>query len=83
MFKKLWRWAVFRHPNKGKFWIKSKYFKKYKNDNWRFMTNNGMHLINHSDNAIKRHVKVYGTKSPYDGDWIYWGNRLSKLPDHE
>ncbi|WP_395460208.1 group II intron reverse transcriptase/maturase [Wolbachia endosymbiont (group B) of Myelois circumvoluta] len=79
MFKKLWKWAVFRHQNKGKFWIKRKYFKKYKNDNWRFMSNNGVYLIKHGDHAIKRHVKVLETKSPYDGDWIYWGNRLSKI----
>ncbi|MCA7010885.1 group II intron maturase-specific domain-containing protein [Wolbachia endosymbiont of Tribolium confusum] len=42
-----------RHNNKGKFWIKDKYFKRYKNDNWRFMSNNGMYLINHGDHAIK------------------------------
>ena len=28
MHRKLWRWAVFRHPNKGRGWIKRKYFKK-------------------------------------------------------
>lgn len=81
MFIKLWEWAVFRHPNKGKFWIKKKYFRKYKNNNRRFMSSDGMHLINHSDHAIKRHVKVRGTKSPYDGDWVYWGSRLRKIPD--
>ncbi|GFR07232.1 uncharacterized protein TNCT_55431 [Trichonephila clavata] len=79
MFTKLWKWAVFRHPNKGKFWIKEKYFRKYKNDNWRFMSSNGIYLIKHGDHAIKRHIKVLETKSPYDGDWIYWGNRLRKI----
>ncbi|WP_349968127.1 group II intron reverse transcriptase/maturase [Wolbachia endosymbiont of Armadillidium arcangelii] len=79
--RNLWKWAVRRHPNKGKCWIKRKYFNKYKNDNWRFMASNKIHLIRHSDHAIKRHVKVKGTKSPYDGDWIYWGNRLRKIPD--
>ncbi|MGL9688728.1 MAG: group II intron maturase-specific domain-containing protein [Wolbachia sp.] len=71
MFKKLWKWAVFRHQNKGRFWIKKKYFKKYNNNNWRFMSSDGTYLIKHKDHAIKRHVKVLGTKSPYDGDWIY------------
>ncbi|MGL9762749.1 MAG: group II intron maturase-specific domain-containing protein [Wolbachia sp.] len=81
MFKKFWKWAIFRHQNKGRFWIKKKYFKKYNNDNWRFMSSNGTYLIKHKDHAIKRHVKVLGTKSPYDGDWIYLGSRLKKIPD--
>lgn len=80
MFRKLWKWAVYRHRYKGRRWIKKKYFRKYNNDNWRFMTNNGMHLIKHGDHAIKRYIKVFGAKSPYDGDWTYWGNRLSKIP---
>ncbi len=79
--RKLWKWAVFRHPNKGKCWIKRKYFKKYNNDNWRFMTSNKIHLIIHSDHVIKRHIKVQKTRSPYDGDWVYWGNRLREIPD--
>ncbi|AXI24001.1 group II intron reverse transcriptase/maturase [Cardinium endosymbiont of Sogatella furcifera] len=81
MHKKLWKWAMYRHPNKGKRWIKRRYFKKYGNDNWRFMTSNKITLIKHGDHDIKKHVKVQGTRSPYDGDWIYWGNRLKKIPD--
>ncbi|MCE4149348.1 HNH endonuclease signature motif containing protein, partial [Wolbachia endosymbiont of Drosophila malagassya] len=68
-------------PNKGKCWIKRKYFKKYNNDNWRFMTSNKIHFIIHSDHVIKRHIKVQKTRSPYDGDWVYWGKRLRKIPD--
>ncbi|WP_264707652.1 group II intron reverse transcriptase/maturase [Wolbachia endosymbiont (group A) of Acrocera orbiculus] len=79
MFRKLWKWAVRKHTNKGKYWIKRKYFKRYKNDNWRFMTSNGKYLIKHGDHAIKRHIKVRGAKSPYDGDWIYWSSR--RVPD--
>ncbi|MDR0773532.1 MAG: reverse transcriptase N-terminal domain-containing protein [Wolbachia pipientis] len=80
MNRKLWKWALYRHNNKGKCWIKRKYFKKYDNDNWRFMTNNNVILTRHSDNAIKRHTKVKGSKSPYDGNWVYWGSRISKVP---
>ncbi|WP_264376199.1 MULTISPECIES: hypothetical protein [unclassified Wolbachia] len=47
------------------------------------MVSNKLYLIRHRDHAIKRHIKVNGNRSPYDGDWPYWGNRLSKLPDHE
>ncbi len=81
MFRKLWKWAMFKHPNKGRCWIKRKYFKKYGNDKWRYMTSNGMRLIKHGDHDIKRHVKVIGAKSPYDGDWTYWGKRMSKILD--
>ncbi|WP_353273342.1 group II intron reverse transcriptase [Wolbachia endosymbiont (group A) of Agelastica alni] len=79
MFVKLWRWSVMRHLNKGKRWIKKKYFRKHGNDNWKFMTNSGIHLIKYEDHAIKWHVKVKGIRSPYDGDWVYWGNRLNRV----
>lgn len=80
MHGKLWKWAVFRHCNKGKHWIKRKYFRKKDNDNWRFMTNNNLLLVRHVDHAIRRHIKVKGSRSLYDGDWLYWANRLSKVP---
>ena len=33
-------------------------------------------LTYHNTYAIKRHVKVQGEKSPYDGDQMYWSRRL-------
>lgn len=73
---KLWKWALWQHPHKGQRWIKAKYFRKCGNDKWRFMTPKNEILVRHSDFHIKRHVKVTGTKSPYDGDFIYWAKRL-------
>ena len=32
----------------------------------------------HNSYAIKRHVKVAGLKSPYDGDAAYWSRRLTR-----
>lgn len=29
---------------------------------------------------IRRHTKVQGTRSPFDGEWLYWGTRLGKDP---
>ena len=29
---------------------------------------------------IKRHVKVKGTASPYNGDWTYWSKRRGSYP---
>jgi RNA-directed DNA polymerase len=78
MIYKLWQWATHRHPHKSRYWIKRKYFRTLGNDRWRFMTQDGLYLAHHSDHAIKRHMKVRGTKSPYDGDWIYWATKLGK-----
>jgi RNA-directed DNA polymerase len=30
---------------------------------------------------IKRHTKVQNSRSPYDGDWIYWGTRRGEHPE--
>ncbi len=37
-------------------------------------------LAKYADTHIRRHVKVRSAKSPYDGDWPYWINRLGKDP---
>ena len=80
LHKKLWQWAVFRHHNKNKDWIRRKYFRQHGNYKWRFMTHNEKFLILHSEHHIKRHIKVISSKSPYDGDWIYWTTRLGRTP---
>ncbi len=75
---KLWKWALWKHPHKGKGWVRKKYFRKHGNDKWRFMTHKNEILVRHSDFHIKRHVKVIGTKSPYDGNFVYWATRLGR-----
>ena len=78
VFQKLWKWARWRHPNKGLRWIKRKYFRRYKGSNWRFATSNTYRLAFHSETHIKRHVKIQGTRTPYDGDLKYWGIRFNR-----
>ncbi|MDJ0535132.1 MAG: group II intron reverse transcriptase/maturase [Xenococcaceae cyanobacterium MO_207.B15] len=78
--QKLWQWAKFKHPHKGLLWVKRKYFKGHGNDNWRFMDSEGYFLCRHNDFKIKRHIKVKGCKSPYDGDYVYWSKRMGKHP---
>jgi len=34
--------------------------------------------VSYSENA---HIKVFGNKSPFDGDLVYWSERNSKLYD--
>ena len=91
---KLWKWAVKRHPNKGKKWIKSKYFQreshfdkktqKWVSKDWIFATtvngNINKRLLAYADTKIIRHTKVKGDASPYDGNLIYWSTRLGRNP---
>lgn len=51
-----------------------------------FVTNNSKPFsqIFHRDytgNSINHYVKVQGTRSLFDGDFVYWGTRLGKHPD--
>ena len=78
VFHKLWKWTRWRHSNKGLKWIKQKYFRRYKGNNWRFATSDTNRLALHSETHIKRHVKVQGTRTPYDGDLQYWSKRSNK-----
>ncbi|NEQ36740.1 MAG: group II intron reverse transcriptase/maturase [Okeania sp. SIO3I5] len=80
LWKRLWRWASRRHPNKSAQWVKKKYFPNVKGTrNW--VLNDGEYILNqHSDVSIIRHIKVKGTASPYDGNWTYWSNRIGKYP---
>jgi RNA-directed DNA polymerase len=78
VFQKLWKWARWRHPKKGLRWIKRKYFRGYKSDTWRFAVSDNCRLTLHRETHIKRHVKILGARTPYDGDINYWAKRLSK-----
>jgi len=80
VFQKTWKWCRWKHPNKGLHWIKRKYFRRYKGNNWRFATSDNCRLALHSETHIKRHVKVHGTRTPYDGDLQYWCKRFRKKP---
>lgn len=79
IFQKLRAWAFRRHPNKGRTWIANKYWHP-ETGKWIFGTNKER-LFKLSDIPIKRHVKVQGIRSPYDGDWIYWSTRMGKSPE--
>ncbi|MDJ0689333.1 MAG: HNH endonuclease [Xenococcaceae cyanobacterium MO_188.B32] len=37
--------------------------------------------MKHTQIAIKRHIKVKGICSPYDGNTIYWAKRKGNHPD--
>lgn len=78
-FVKLRRWARLRHPSKSWKWLARKYW-RLEQGIWLFAPRNGWALYRHFETPIKRHVKVRGSKSPYDGDWVYWAKRRAKHP---
>ena len=77
MFRKLWKWARWRHPNKGLRWIKRKYFPDRVNEKWRFASGSSL-IRHHTETHIRRHAKIQGTRTPYDGDLQYWSKRFKK-----
>jgi RNA-directed DNA polymerase len=83
VYQKLRAWAYRRHSNKNHHWITGKYWLVDSGEGWVFATRNEqgiMRLFNHTQTPVKRHVKVQGNRSPYDGDWIYWSRRLGRYP---
>jgi RNA-directed DNA polymerase len=81
LFAILLAWATRRHQKKNKTWIASKYWRLEKGG-WIFQPqNNSLRLLRHNETPIRRHVKVKGNKSPFDGDWVYWGTRLGHHPE--
>lgn len=84
VYKMLQAWAKSRHPMKNKHWITNKYWLVDDGLGWEFASRrNGkiLRLMRHQETPIIRHAKVKGNKSPFDGDWVYWSNRLRNLPD--
>ena len=72
-------WARYR-TGKWDFKTLNKYW-NYIEDRLTFSTKNGIRLTAHSDTPIKRHVKVKGNKSYFDGDVLYWSVRKGIHPE--
>src|SRR5260370_28323539 len=69
LFHMLWHWSKRRHPNKSAKWRAKTYWHP-ELGKWLFAPKD-CPLRLHRMTPIKRQVKVQGTKSPFDGDWIY------------
>ena len=80
---KLRYWAHRRHSTKTIGWVIERYWHRIGNRR-AFATpptdRDPVHLLTHSEVAIKRHVKVQVNRSPYDGDWVYWSIRQGRHP---
>jgi RNA-directed DNA polymerase len=72
----LWRWAKRRHPNKGKRWVKGRYFR---NDGYWTFADGNAELVKPTSLPITRYVKVRGRSSPYDPKLrSYWQERTKR-----
>jgi len=77
IFRQLWRWACARHPQKGRRWIKRKYFERVAMRDWCFfgpyVSADGSrlhaHLFHATSVRIVRHVCVREALNPYDPAW--------------
>jgi RNA-directed DNA polymerase len=78
----LWKWARKRHPKMSKVKLKEKYWHKEGKQNWVFGVKKDDKLVTrlqkHSKIPIKRHAKVKGKASPFDGNLIYWAKRTGQ-----
>jgi len=63
IFQMLWKWATRRHPNKGKKWIKERYWKIENNRKWVFKDTAKLKLM--SDKKIIRHIPLKTSQNPY------------------
>ncbi|MCY7277116.1 MAG: group II intron reverse transcriptase/maturase [Phormidesmis sp. CAN_BIN44] len=84
LYQLLRSWAEHRHPLKSQYWISDKYWLIDKGGGWKFaakIQDSIKKNAKHSETPIERHIKVQNSRSPYDGDWIYWSSRMGKHPE--
>jgi RNA-directed DNA polymerase len=87
VFRMIWRWAITRHPRKGRRWIKAKYFERVGNRDWCFFGKSKterkrfthLRLFHAASIRIERHVKVRSDVNPYDPAWADY---LARRSDH-
>lgn len=75
----LWRWATRRHPNKSSGWMLNRYWDCYGQRKWYFSTHASsqaqksrsdvVRLVDPTDIAIRRYVKVKSDANPFDTSW--------------
>ena len=80
LFHLLLNWAKHRHPNLNSHQTVSRYWPVNVGGKWVFKDKDGLTLHLHRQTHFHRHIKVQANRSPYDGDWAYWGSRLGTYP---
>lgn len=78
IWQALWRWSCRRHPNKGRRWIKQRYFVSHKGRNWRFADKDKI-LPLLGEYRKRPHIKIKGEANPYDPEYDeYFSKRLGR-----
>ncbi|MDJ0723976.1 MAG: group II intron reverse transcriptase/maturase [Prochloraceae cyanobacterium] len=92
---KLLKWVDRRHSNKSWKFKKPKYWKTKGHNNWLF-SDGVVELLKHNKNYNEKNkkvkkkgrksqgtkfIKVQGSRSPFDGDTVYWSSRLGTHPN--
>jgi RNA-directed DNA polymerase len=81
IWEMLWRWAVRRHPNKGKRWVKQRYFIRSKGRDWRFAEKDRILPIL-GEFRKRSHIKVQAEANPYNTAFDeYFSKRLARKMD--
>ena len=80
IWQMLWRWCLRRHPDKGKHWVKKRYFMTVKGRDWIFGEKKECLLLSTQNfRAGMRYAKVRDYSSPYDSTLReYWDKRIGK-----
>jgi RNA-directed DNA polymerase len=85
VWRRLFRWAKLRHPNKTGRWIAARYFPHNRGQSWRFTDPDTGTQILRTQEAVKpqRHIKVKGDANPFDPVWeAYFQHRDRQLTLH-
>lgn len=88
IWRVLWQWAVRRHPQKSRVWIKKRYFHSVGFRNWVFAVQTdekrpdgrpGLKALRKAeDTHIRRHRKIRVEANPFDPQWeMYFEERAS------
>jgi RNA-directed DNA polymerase len=82
VWRRLYRWAKLRHPNKTGYWIAKRYFPHQPGESWRFTDPATGKRIIRVREVVKpqRPVKVKGDANPFDPAWeAYFQDRDRQL----
>ena len=71
VWRRLYRWAQHRHPDKTGRWMTNRYFPHPAGESWRFTDPTSGKQIRRVQEAVKpqRHIKIKGNANPFDPQW--------------
>ncbi len=81
IWRMTWNWVKRRHPQRGRKWVKHRYFAHKAGCDWVF-TDGSVALFRMMSIPIRRHVRIRGASNPYDpADASYFAARRARQGD--